>query len=323
MAKKFAKRARPPKSHARMKKRHFDGGGDVAASMDSFGGAAGPAMPDVKMPGMPDISGNQMPINTDLMSFGQAFKAGRASGQPTFMWRGKEYGTSLASGASNAPVAAKATVQALPEITQMVNRPDVASTSARGAGGQYLDPEMQAYADRRPSVAQARAAARQNEVDAAKFLGLTALGGAGLGAAGAGLAAAGPGMGEATEGLAGAGRLFNLERGAEMANKTAKGRQFVERMFRARNPGKLTGEYALPKTIGGSGYKKGGKIETKVKKPMVEKMIGGKKKANPDGAEHKGHTKGKIVKMARGGHVGSASSRADGIANRGKTRCKY
>jgi len=59
------------------------------------------------------------------------------------------------------------------------------------------------------------------------------------------------------------------------------------------------------------------------KKPEVEKMIGGKKRANPDGAEKKGHTKGKVVKMARGGHVSSASSRADGIASRGKTRCKY
>ena len=338
MAKKFAKRARPPKSHARMKKRHFDMGGDVAASMDSFGGAtAGPAMPDVgPMPDMPDLSGNQMPINTDLMTFGQAFKAARASGQPTFKWRGGSYGTTMDTGAPKSlPAKAKVPDQSIPEFTstpERVLRPDQPSTSDRGPSGRYLDPEMQAYADSRPSVAQARAAARQNEIDAAKFLGGTALGGAGAGILGSTLALAGPGMGGATEGLAGAGRLANLTRGANMVDKTQKGRALAENLWRARTGAQSAAQNQATRPIqdiireralAGMGYKKGGKVETKLKKPMVEKMIGNKKKANPDGAEHKGHTKGKIVKMARGGHVGSTSSRADGIASRGKTRCKY
>ena len=332
MAKKFAKRARPPKSHARMKKRHFDMGGDVAASMDSFGGAAaGPAMPDVSMTGMPDLSGNQMPVNTDLMTFGQAYKATRAAGKPTFSWHGEMYKSDLDTPKS-LPAKAKVPDQNIPEVTTYGNRVDQPSTSDRGPSGRYLDPEMQAYADSRPSVAQARAAARQNEIDAAKFLGGTALGGAGAGILGSTLALAGPGMGGATEGLAGAGRLANLTRGANMVDKTQKGRALAENLWRARTGAQSAAQNQATRPIqdiireralAGMGYKKGGKVETKLKKPMVEKMIGNKKKANPDGAEHKGHTKGKIVKMARGGHVGSTSSRADGIASRGKTRCKY
>jgi len=58
------------------------------------------------------------------------------------------------------------------------------------------------------------------------------------------------------------------------------------------------------------------------KKPEVEKMIGGKKRANPDGAEKKGHTKGKVVKMARGGHVGSHHARGGGIESKGKSKYK-
>lgn len=47
-----------------------------------------------------------------------------------------------------------------------------------------------------------------------------------------------------------------------------------------------------------------------------------KKYARGGGIEHKGKTKGKIVKMAAGGMVGKASKRADGIATKGKTKCK-
>ena len=43
------------------------------------------------------------------------------------------------------------------------------------------------------------------------------------------------------------------------------------------------------------------------------------KMAKGGGVETQGKTKGKIVKMAKGGAV---SSRADGVAQRGKTNCK-
>jgi len=46
------------------------------------------------------------------------------------------------------------------------------------------------------------------------------------------------------------------------------------------------------------------------------------KMAKGGGVESKGKTKGKMVKMAMGGSVGNASKRADGVAQKGKTKCK-
>lgn len=48
----------------------------------------------------------------------------------------------------------------------------------------------------------------------------------------------------------------------------------------------------------------------------------GEKYARGGGIESRGKTKGKMIKMAGGGSVGSASKRADGIAVKGKTRGK-
>jgi len=72
------------------------------------------------------------------------------------------------------------------------------------------------------------------------------------------------------------------------------------------------------------GYKKGG-MPMKDGKPafmMGKKMnMGGMAKyAKGGGIESRGKTKGTIIRMAAGGSVGSASRRADGIAQRGKTR---
>jgi hypothetical protein len=50
-------------------------------------------------------------------------------------------------------------------------------------------------------------------------------------------------------------------------------------------------------------------------------MMGMNKFAKGGGIESHGKTKGTIVRMATGGSVSSASRRADGIAQRGKTRC--
>lgn len=78
----------------------------------------------------------------------------------------------------------------------------------------------------------------------------------------------------------------------------------------------------------------GGKMPTMAKggkMPMVAKdgkkvpafaADGKGKMARGGGVEHKGKTKGKMVKMADGGMVGKASKRADGIAKKGKTKCK-
>ena len=60
--------------------------------------------------------------------------------------------------------------------------------------------------------------------------------------------------------------------------------------------------------------KKGG-MPMKDGKPAFMKGM-----AKGGGIESKGKTKGKVIKMAAGGSVSSASRRADGIAQRGKTK---
>ena len=74
-------------------------------------------------------------------------------------------------------------------------------------------------------------------------------------------------------------------------------------------------------------YAKGGHVKREPESGphMVRKIHEASSKPNryEDGAAQRGHTKGKVVKMAQGGHVGSHSSRrADGIAAKGYTRCK-
>jgi len=71
------------------------------------------------------------------------------------------------------------------------------------------------------------------------------------------------------------------------------------------------------------GMKKGG-MPMKDGKPMFMKkmnMGGMSSYAKGGGIESHGKTKGTMVRMATGGSVSSASRRADGIAQRGKTRC--
>jgi len=63
------------------------------------------------------------------------------------------------------------------------------------------------------------------------------------------------------------------------------------------------------------GMKKGG-MPMKDGKPAFMKKF-----AKGGGIESRGKTKGTIIRMAMGGSVSSASRRADGIAQRGKTKC--
>jgi len=63
------------------------------------------------------------------------------------------------------------------------------------------------------------------------------------------------------------------------------------------------------------GMKKGG-MPMKDGKPAFMKRF-----AKGGGIESRGKTKGTVIRMASGGSVSSASRRADGIAQRGKTRC--
>lgn len=55
----------------------------------------------------------------------------------------------------------------------------------------------------------------------------------------------------------------------------------------------------------------------------MKKGGGVKKYARGGGIESRGKTKGTVVKMARGGSVGSASKRADGVASKGKTKGRF
>jgi hypothetical protein len=68
------------------------------------------------------------------------------------------------------------------------------------------------------------------------------------------------------------------------------------------------------------GMKKGGMPMKDGKPIFMKKMMGGGM-AKGGGVESRGKTKGTMVRMATGGSVSSASRRADGIAQRGKTRC--
>lgn len=60
-------------------------------------------------------------------------------------------------------------------------------------------------------------------------------------------------------------------------------------------------------------------MEQEKKQGTMEKVKG---YAKGGGIEKKGKTRGTMVKMANGGMVGKASKRADGIATKGKTKCK-
>lgn len=81
-------------------------------------------------------------------------------------------------------------------------------------------------------------------------------------------------------------------------------------------PQKVAKEYSEQSK--GMTFKRGGAMKCGTKKMAM----GGKAYAKGGGVESRGKTKGKMVKMAKGGMVGKASKRADGVAKKGKTSCK-
>jgi len=92
--------------------------------------------------------------------------------------------------------------------------------------------------------------------------------------------------------------------------------------------GGMAGMHKMPdgKMMKNSAMKMGG-MPMKDGKPAFmmgkKKMMGGGMSgyAKGGGIESSGKTKGTVIRMASGGSVSSASRRADGIAQRGKTRC--
>ena len=116
-----------------------------------------------------------------------------------------------------------------------------------------------------------------------------------------------------------------------MPAKSAKQERFMQAV--ANNP-RFAKQVGVPQSVGRE-FTKGDEMKESMKKmmelnPMRMAGKGGRKmgkkaaetvekKARGGGIEHKGKTKGTMVKMAMGGSV---SKRADGIAKRGKTSCK-
>jgi hypothetical protein len=88
---------------------------------------------------------------------------------------------------------------------------------------------------------------------------------------------------------------------------------------------KMGGMHKMPdgKMMKDSAMKKGSMPMKDGKPAFMKKMMGGGMSgyAKGGGIESKGKTKGRVIRMASGGSVSSASRRADGIAQRGKTRC--
>ena len=132
----------------------------------------------------------------------------------------------------------------------------------------------------------------------------------------------------------------NLAIEAVLAAPMAKGVQFAYRSLQAAKAAKAAKaaerarDLSTPmrellserRAAGFRGHKSGGKImeSKKMRKFNGEEgsMGGGMAKyAKGGGIESRGKTKGTIIRMASGGSVSSASRRADGIAQRGKTRC--
>ena len=96
-----------------------------------------------------------------------------------------------------------------------------------------------------------------------------------------------------------------------MPAKSAKQERFMQAV--ANNP-RFAKQVGVPQSVGRE-FTKGDEMK------HTKKMAAGGKMeyARGGGIEHKGKTKGKMVKMAMGGSV---SKRADGVAKKGKTRCK-
>ena len=121
-------------------------------------------------------------------------------------------------------------------------------------------------------------------------------------------------------------RKFAKRREAE--NGMKKGGAIMKNMFKGKESyGEEMKEAKAIKSgkISPKQYAMGEKSEMKMKKggmPMKDgKPSFMKKFAKGGGIEARGKTKGTIIRMASGGSVSSASRRADGIAQRGKTRC--
>jgi len=94
----------------------------------------------------------------------------------------------------------------------------------------------------------------------------------------------------------------------------------VEARAAAQRAARAAPRPPAPAPAGGAAAPSGGMGGAGGNMAMMRKGGSVKKYARGGGIESKGKTRGHIVKMASGGHVGSASKRADGCATKGKTK---
>jgi hypothetical protein len=257
------------------------------------------------------------PAPAKKQSFGEAFRDARANGQSTFTWNGGTYGTEMAKPAAR-PAAAPQRAAESP-----VMRRQMESTGARGVGP-MIDSIMsggvgtparrtEASESRRPSESHRGSGRSQGAGDEPKK--------------------------RAQAGAAGAGRSASAgDYPKQRANNAryADQRQVKESWVKPRKADSSIDPSAFKR--GGHVFAKGGNV--KMKETMGPRGMGmdvekGSNKLTSFGesaVQKRGRTKGMQPQMAKGpgpsglkafakgGHVSSASGRADGIASKGKTK---
>ena len=276
--------------------------------------------------------------STGSADFKAAFAAARKAGDKTFEYKGASYGTGFKQPEyrdEGRNVPRKETV------TETIATPAVTGRAAKESKYMPSDEQKEENTKRFRDVTMT--AASMVPVGRAVSLGASA-----LKAASAARAARTAGaMEKAAEGTARQVRLRTPEaRNSildEVRKRVIKGGK-DENSFTSRAKDTMRGEGGLKKggnvkynfeksgkDVEKKGMKEGSKAEMALDKkqmPMksgkpafMMKKGGMAKYAKGGGIESRGKTKGTVIRMASGGSVSSASRRADGIAQRGKTRC--
>jgi hypothetical protein len=222
-------------------------------------------------------------------SFSQAFREARAAGDKTFEWNGKKYGTELAK------PAAKPTAKPVPSVP---------ATEDGGYRAGVRASYGRTYASR---MGETRTPGADRALAETYDMPLTSHTGSGRGLTSGDV----PDLRRLGVGISGTGAGRSSGQGDYPATRSKSAR------------------YADQRPSKRDGFAQGGSIKMKEMmgpRSMREDVEGGsntKKPFGQHGIQKRGMTRGmepKMAKFAAGGHVGSASKRADGIASKGKTK---
>ena len=259
--------------------------------------------------------------STGSANFKSAFAAARSGGEKTFDYGGKSYSTDLAKpskdhGDESARMLARAPRKET--VTETIATPAVTGRADKVSKNMPSDAQKEATSERIRNAAMAAGFM----LPAGKVVSGISTGVKAINAARAAKTAG------AMEKVA-AGTAKQVSAKKEAAKEAAYDARRARDMEAGFKKGGMAhgGMHKMPdgKMMKNSAMKMGG-MPIKDGKPaflMGKKMnMGGMAKyAKGGGIESKGKTKGTVIKMASGGSVSSASRRADGIAQRGKTRC--